>query len=185
MANSFFLKPDKQIIGTDQSVLDFWRWGFSNILTNNLRGIFAEFLVGSALGCLNTPRIEWDAFDLVYADLKIEVKSSSYIQAWHSGKYSTISFNIGAKKKYDYETNIYSAIPERHADIYVFCLLKEKNTEYIDPLDVKQWEFYVLWTKELNQIFPCQKTISLSSLKKIAQPITYEQLKAAVDHLSR
>ncbi len=28
----------------------FWAWAYSNILTNNLRGVFAEFLVGTALG---------------------------------------------------------------------------------------------------------------------------------------
>lgn len=99
MNNDFPLKPESKIIGTDQTVSDFWQWGFSNILTNNLRGIFAEFLVGTALGCLNRARVEWDSFDLVYNDLKIEVKSSAFIQAWHKEKYSNIIFNIGSRKE--------------------------------------------------------------------------------------
>lgn len=45
---------------------DFWAWGYSNILTNNLRGVFAEFLVGTALGAAGGARTEWDAFDLLY-----------------------------------------------------------------------------------------------------------------------
>jgi hypothetical protein len=45
--NYVLLNSDILILGTDQTMLDFWQWGFSNILTNNLRGIFAEFLVGA------------------------------------------------------------------------------------------------------------------------------------------
>ncbi|WHY55745.1 hypothetical protein [Peribacillus simplex] len=183
MNNDIPLKSETPILGTDHTILDFWQWGFSKILTNNLRGIFAEFLIGTALGCLNQLRVEWDAFDLVYKDMKIEVKSSAYIQAWHKEKYSNISFSIGAKKEYDYETNTYSPTIKRHADIYVFCLLKEKNLELIEPLNTTQWEFYVALTKDLDIHFPHQKTISLSSLKKIAQPSTYEELKQIIDGL--
>ncbi|MDM5312633.1 hypothetical protein [Peribacillus frigoritolerans] len=81
MNNDKPLKSETPILGTDQTILDFWQWGFSKILTNNLRGIFAEFLIGTALGCLNQLRVEWDAYDLVYKGMKIEVKSSAYIQA--------------------------------------------------------------------------------------------------------
>ncbi|WP_338788750.1 hypothetical protein [Metabacillus sp. FJAT-53654] len=177
------LNPETQIIGTDMIMQNFWQWGFLNILTNNLRGIFAEFLVGTALGSLSQSRVEWDAFDLIYNDIKIEVKSAAYIQSWHSGTFSNISFGIGQKKEYDYETNKYSPGAKRHAEIYVFCLLKEKDVDLIDPLDMKQWEFYVVLTKELDQHFPYQKTISLSSLKRITQLCTYENLKKTIDDL--
>ncbi|PLT31642.1 hypothetical protein [Peribacillus deserti] len=55
-----------KILGTEQTILDFWQWGFSDIQSNSLRGIFDEFLVGAAIGGLNQSRIEWDAFDLKY-----------------------------------------------------------------------------------------------------------------------
>ncbi|MGD6790352.1 hypothetical protein ACQCT3_10825 [Sutcliffiella horikoshii] len=48
---------------------------------------------------MNQHRVEWDLFDLVYEELKIEVKSSAFIQAWHKNRYSTISFTIGAKRR--------------------------------------------------------------------------------------
>ncbi|WJE46680.1 hypothetical protein QRD90_21110 [Peribacillus frigoritolerans] len=180
MNNDKPLKSETPILGTDQTMLDFWQWGFSKILTNNLRGIFAEFLIGTALGCLN---VEWDAYDLVYKGMKIEVKSSAYIQAWHKEKYSNISFSIGAKKEYDYTTNKYNPTVKRNADIYVFCLLKEKNLELIEPLNTAQWEFYLALTKDLDIHFPNQKTISLNSLKKIAQRSTYEELKKTIEGL--
>lgn len=183
MSKDWHLDPSAPITGTDQMILDFWQWGFSNILMNNLRGVFAEFLVGTALGCLQQSRVEWDTFDLVYNGMKIEVKSSAYIQAWHKDKYSNISFNIGAKREYDYTTNRYGEEVKRHADMYVFCLLEEKNLERIDPLQTTQWKFYVVLTKELDLHFPYQKTISLSSVARITNPCTYEELKATVDGL--
>ncbi|MDM5221320.1 hypothetical protein QUF86_11390 [Peribacillus sp. NJ11] len=98
MNNDIPLKSETPILGTDHTILDFWQWGFSKILTNNLRGIFAEFLIGTALGCLNQLRVEWDAFDLVYKGMKIEVKSSAYIQAWHKENIQTSVLVLGQKK---------------------------------------------------------------------------------------
>jgi hypothetical protein len=183
--NNIPLNPDIKIIGTDQTVLDFWKWGFSDILMNSLRGIFAEFLVGAALDSLNQARIEWDAFDLQYKDKKVEVKSAAYIQAWYNGKLSKISFNIGLKKEYDYKTNTYCPDAARNADIYVFCLLKEKNPESINPLDTSQWEFYVVLTDELNNHFPNQKTVTLSSLKRIATAVSYGDLRSVISNLEQ
>lgn len=56
------------------SLLDFWRWGFSDILSNATRGIFAEFIVATAAKIdLNEVRDEWGAFDLVTSEgIKIE-----------------------------------------------------------------------------------------------------------------
>ncbi|GAB3055164.1 hypothetical protein [Virgibacillus ainsalahensis] len=42
---------DESLIkGTDASVSDFWRWAYSDMLSNTNRGILAEFLVGHAFG---------------------------------------------------------------------------------------------------------------------------------------
>lgn len=43
----------------------FWKWAFSDFLSNTLRGVLAEFIVATALGCAHRPRTEWDAYDLV------------------------------------------------------------------------------------------------------------------------
>lgn len=42
----------------DLTVGDFWRWAYSDILSNRNRGIFAEFLVGAAL---KTPPVVYAA----------------------------------------------------------------------------------------------------------------------------
>ena len=69
----------------------------------------------------------------------------------------------------------------RQADVYVFCLLQHKDQETIDPLNLDQWEFYVLATETLDVKLGSQKTITLSSLRQL-NPITvqYEGLSAAI-----
>lgn len=178
------LSDETKISGTDKTLIDFWNWGFSDLLSNSLRGIFAEFLVGSALDCLNQSRIEWDAYDLIYRGIKIEVKSAAYVQSWHTDTFSKISFNIGAKREYSYTTRKYSTEIRRHADVYIFCLLKEKDIDTIGPLDINQWEFYIVLTKVLDQRYPSQKTISLSSLSKIAKPLKYVEIKQRIDEIT-
>ncbi len=40
---------------TETCVGDFWSWAYSDILSNRNRSIFAEFIVGSALGVVDSP----------------------------------------------------------------------------------------------------------------------------------
>ena len=57
-----------EILGTGGATVgDFWAWAYSDILTNTSRGIFAEFLVGKALGVVEGVRpTGWNDFDLSY-----------------------------------------------------------------------------------------------------------------------
>ena len=70
----------------EATVGDFWVWAYSDILSNRNRAVFAEFLVGTALGVVGSPRIEWDASDLTYHGNHIEVKASAYVQSWPQDK---------------------------------------------------------------------------------------------------
>jgi hypothetical protein len=58
------------------TVEDFWAWAYSDILNYTDRAVFAEYVVGMALGVTDAPRVEWDAVDLQYGGKTIEVKSS-------------------------------------------------------------------------------------------------------------
>ena len=80
---------------------DFWSWAYSDILSNRNRSIFAEFIVGSALGVVDSPRVEWDAVDLRYKGKKIEVKASAYLQSWPQKKLSHIVFDIAKKRAWE------------------------------------------------------------------------------------
>ena len=163
----------------NQTLLDFWRWSNSDLLSNATRGKLAEFIVASALGIgLNEPRDEWDAFDILTQEgIKIEVQSSAYIQSWEQSKKSSISFSIRPAVKWDSESKNREVLAKRHADFYVFCLLKHENQETINPLEMDQWEFYVVPTPDLNERFKDQKTVSLGPLKAIAKAVAYGQIK--------
>ena len=147
---------------------DYWTWSSSDLISNTQRGILAEFIVKQALGDESNVRIGWDAYDITTANgVKVEVKSASYIQSWFQKELSKISFDIAPKNAWDSATNTVSKIKVRSADLYVFAILNHKDQKTINPLNLDQWLFYVLKTSVLNEKCPEQKTIGLSSLKKL------------------
>lgn len=164
------LGSEKIIGNTGQynlELLDFWRWNQSDILSNSLRGHFAEFLVKCALNIPSPIRVEWDNYDLITKSGKaIEVKSAAYIQSWEQKRYSSIRFSIktsqGARDHPKYDMKY-----RRWGDYYVFSLLKHKDPETINPLNVDQWDFYVVSAETLNKHLPTQKSISLTKLQTI------------------
>lgn len=165
------------------SVNDFWTWAHSDLLNNAARGVLAEILVASALDVADGTRIEWDAKDILSkSGVKIEVKSAAYIQSWKQEKLSPISFDIAKKYAWDSETNTTSETRVRSSDIYVFCLLDEKDQNRIDPLDLSLWRFYVVKSRRLDIELGDQKSISLSRLKALgASPLTYDELAFQID----
>lgn len=80
----------------------------SDLKVNNVRGYLAEFLVARAVGA-NTPRAEWDAWDVTSPDgVKIEVKTSGYIQAWGQSKLSVPTFRVAPAYSWDSSTGTWS-----------------------------------------------------------------------------
>jgi len=175
-------------IGSDRlefRLYDFWQWSQSDILNNTLRGVLAEFIVCKALGVESNVRVDWDAFDVAYQNVKIEVKSSAYIQSWFKDKHSKISFDIAPKRVFCYETNCYSVEVKRQSDLYIFCLLDHKDKDSVNPLNLEQWKFYVLPTSVLNEKAEYQKSITLNSLLTLNPLVCkFAELKSIVDKLT-
>lgn len=147
---------------------DFWSWAYSNTVDNAQRGVFAEYLVASALGISDGLRVNWDKVDLKLPDgITVEVKSSGYLQNWEQKKESLIGFGIQPTYGWDSTTNTNSKVMARQADIYCFCVHKHKEKETANPLDISQWEFFLLPTKVLNEKLGNQKTAMLSTLISI------------------
>lgn len=165
------------------TLADFWRWGASDLLSNAMRGMLAEFIVGSALGCVDgVVRREWDAYDLEANGIKVEVKSTAQLQTWPQKDYSKLSFDISKTAGWDGGTSKWlPGPPRRQANVYVFCVLTADNKATVNPMDLSQWVFYVVATKALDKLRD-QKTITLTSLVarfKLA-PIGYAQIADAV-----
>lgn len=166
---------------------EVWEWAFSDFLTNSLRGVLAEYIVAKALNCPASSRVEWDAYDLKTEDgLRVEVKSSGYLQTWAQKRPSVIMFGIGKKLGWDASANTSASVPLRSADIYVFSIFTETRKELANPLDVSQWAFLLASSRFLDQHFKNQKTVTLSVLEKAGlKRHLFADLKEAFEEIRR
>jgi hypothetical protein len=157
-----------------KTLLDFWQWAYSDLVGNTERGILAEYLVALACNIENYVRISWDSFDLLVDNsIKVEVKSSAYLQSWKQTKFSKPIFGIAKTKAWDYINNTYENQSKRQADIYVFALLSHLDKVTLNPLDLQQWEFYVLSTRLIDIKMNNNKTISLERIIDIGATRCY------------
>ncbi|WP_419848056.1 hypothetical protein [Candidatus Poriferisocius sp.] len=109
----------------------FHSWAMGNLVENRNRGIFAEWLVGQALGIISEGdvRLEWDSYDLSYGTTRVEVKASGFCQTWYQVQPSKPIFNIAPRRWcWDAKTGemVEHVPPERCADVYVLCLHETK-----------------------------------------------------------
>lgn len=160
-------------------LMDFWQWSASDLVNNAWRGVLAEFLVGSALGCVaGKTRVEWDGCDFRFEGIRVEVKSTAYLQSWNQdGLTRDLSFDIKARYAWDAETNLSATEASRFADVYVFCLLAHQDKATVDPLNLEQWRFYVMPARRL----PATARLGLGTLERLSPEIpSYQDLAAAV-----
>ena len=176
-------------IGNKQfSVLDFWQYGFSNLNSNALRGVLAEFIVENALNDKDKiiVRNPWGDYDVETKNgKKIEVKCSSYIQDWDQEKLSRIVWSgLKAKELYWSEAiKSYADIKQKDykADIYILALLKHQDPKTLNILDLDQWVFYILTREQLKDISRNGSSISLARLQKFKlEPVYFTQMKEKI-----
>ena len=166
---------------------EFQRWAAGNLVDNRNRGIFAEWLVSQALDAIGETdvRKEWDAVDVRFGGLAIEVKASGLSQTWNQSASSTPRFDVAPQKTaWNADTDDWVAYdpPQRTADVYVFCLLAYKGDKrMLNPLDLSQWEFYVVKTSEIDRIFGERSSISINRIKELSQAYSVDRLSDAVE----
>jgi hypothetical protein len=142
--------------------------------------VFAEFLIAAALRTTNEPRLEWDLADLRYREALIEVKSSADNQVWEQTKPSTIRFDVARKLGWNAATNDFATARGRSAQIYIFCHYHgPANSREVVVLD--HWDFYVLPTITLDAELDDQKSMGLGRLRSMAEAISFDDVRAAVD----
>ncbi len=154
----------------------------SDLVSNTLRGAFGEYLVSLAVGAADGVQEEWADYDVRTSDgLRIEVKTSGYVQSWKQSNLSSPTFDIGRKQGWDAGTNTFTEHKRRWSDVYVFCLHHYQDKISIDPLDMTQWTFYVLATTVLEREIPEQKRIGLGSLKRLGTiSVQFEGISDAI-----
>lgn len=184
----------------DTTVMDFWAWSMSRLIADGPRGDLAEFIVNIALGVdLTEPKRGWGECDILYPfpgrdnPIRIEIKCSTLLQAWERPTPSKPVFSIAKTLNCDIEDygEGYRFIgrdgspPERRSDLYIFCLFSEQDRSKANPLNLDQWQFYVIPTVIIDRKLGDQRKISLQGLERIdAIQCKYEEIKAVVDRLS-
>lgn len=137
------LTGEERLLGVDATISDFWRFALPDVTTNNVRGWLAEYLVWRAIGAERPVRVEWDAFDVLWGDIRIEVKSSALVQRWAQSRDSKLAFTGLRGRVLDPSTNDYTSVATYNADVYVFAV-NLAGREQFDQLDISQWQFAVL-----------------------------------------
>lgn len=179
----------------DVGMVDFWRWAFSDLLEDTLKGLFAEWLVGHLLS-LPLPhggRPGYGNFDLRSPrGLSIEVKSTAYWQSWkirtHEG---TLQPEVEVEKWRPEEANIRFArlkagdasghkgargAPATYkSDAYIFCFQKERDRRRWDAFDLDQWEFYFLSRAELAATG--LSSLTLKRLRTLCAPMSASEFQ--------
>lgn len=195
MNNNFSVPPTIRKTGSEPfthnsnslnfNLLDYWQWSSSDLLTNTNRGKIAEFIIAKAFDITGGIKDEWLPYDLTTKEgIRIEVKSSAYLQNWAQPRLSIIKFDIAPKRSWDPKDNSYSPTAIRASDVYIFCLLKHTDPQTIDVLNLDQWDFYIMPTKILDKKKPQQKSITLSSLLKLNPIISdFESLPSSLQAL--
>jgi hypothetical protein len=169
----------------DATVRDFWAWSTSDLRDDTTRGILAEFIVGKALEVETEFRISFSNFDLRTPDgVRVEVKSSAYLQSWKQKKLSQIRFSGLSARSYDEDAVRFGTEPEIRADVFVFAIQTCKEPEAYDPLDIDQWEFYVAAADAIRDLG--YRSIGLPTLRQLGtESVRYSGLRQAVRAAAR
>ena len=170
---------DEVFAGLDATVSGFWRWAFSDLRENVVRGVLAEFLVARALGDRRPIRAAWDDCDIETPDgTTVEVKSAAYLQSWPQRKLSRITFSGLTGQRWHPESG-YSGEREVRADVFVFAAHTCRDPDSYDMLALDQWEFWVAPASVIAQAGV--RSVGLTFLcRRAVGPLTWPLLAGAV-----
>jgi len=185
------VSPNDQIKGLNGhfSVLDFWQWAFADLCDDDIKGWYAEWLVGNLLGLfMGGRRISWANSDLISpGKVRIEVKASSFWQSWklldEFGKDREVkSIDETARKRVRFAglnagdaVEIAGPITGNKSDLYVFAFQNQLDHAAWNALDLTQWEFYLLTKEQLAG----KTSISLTNLAALCPAMTADELRTA------
>lgn len=155
---------------------------FGKPLVNNvLRSIISEAIVDAALDENWTwCSADWAGFDFQHKDgTRLEVKQSAALQSWQNAgkKPSQSRFDIARRSGFWESGTTWIPRPGRNADIYVFAYHPVIDATVADHRDPHQWQFYVVNEERLA---PKAKTISLSAVRRLVDPVGADKLNDAV-----
>ncbi|MGI0010674.1 MAG: hypothetical protein ACREAE_04660 [Nitrosopumilaceae archaeon] len=184
MPDTIFHVDKKAVLlnGKSATVLDFWRWAFSMLEDNTLRGVVGQYIVAWAIGADNVIHDSWQAYDLRARNgKKIEVKTTAFVQVWqHGEKNRRPLFVIKPTRYYTHEKGMQKQ-RSYNADIYILCYYSWNDSSTMDVTNLGHWKFWVFSLKELLTVLNGKKSISVRKLQNLGyNPLNVFELKEAV-----
>src|SRR6266566_5148561 len=160
----------------DIHLKDFWRWAFSDLLEDYLKGWFAEWMVcvlaGLPMGRLH--RLEFLRYDHTLGRRRLEVKATSRWQSWKvldgDGRLRPTPKKPATPDSQVKFGNLRTKKGTYNADVYAFCFHNEADLERWDALDLNQWEIYLLSREELQRLGTL--SITLKKLRRLSDRMT-------------
>jgi hypothetical protein len=181
------LHPHQEIVGLGGLIVeDFWIWAYSDVLINVVRNAFAEFMVGFALGRLDTPKVGQESVVFHYRDTKVMIRTGAFVQRDEDQtKPSKVNFKVRDDKG---KKKLPKDAPPRSADCYVFCLFDydnfaDKTAARNALIDTNHWRFYVLPVAILDERATKKKTVGVTWMDENCPdgPVNYAGLKKRID----
>lgn len=175
--------PNDGVLGddglVDATILDFWKWAFGDLCDDDIKGIYAEWLVHKLLGVQTPRRISWANSDIITpGGTRIEIKSTAYWQSWkfldefgrfekspkHAPPADDSKIRFSGLMARDSTSTDWSKTPGFKSDLYVFAFQKERQVEKWNALDLSQWEFFLVSADDLRNLG--WKSVSLNTLRE-------------------
>jgi len=164
----------------ESSLVDFWQWAYSDLNQNVTRGMVGQYIVAWILGIDSTPDDAWGSYDLLsHTNKKIEVKTTSFLQAWVQKNKPKPKFRIRKTHFYSRESG-YSKEKDFQANIYVLCYFFEKDKQKADVMNLNQWKFWVLPKKKIEELFSTKELLSVDVLESDFTAVSIETLGSEI-----
>jgi hypothetical protein len=188
-ATTYFMNPAEvwltgdAVLSERPSLLDFWRWAFGDQSDDDIKGIFAEWMVSVLLGLpvQSGRRISWANSDIILPNqTRIEVKASALWQSWKilnedGTRKPDLKPAVPEPKKIRFgglqaRTAVSTSAPtdtvEFKSHLYVFCMHVQTDPNAWDAWNLAHWEFYVMTKAELLRR-NVGKSITLAALREV------------------
>jgi len=164
----------------ENSLINFWQWAYSDLNQNVTRGMVGQYIIAWTLGIDATPDDAWGSYDLLSpSNKKIEVKTTSYLQAWVQKNEPKPKFRIRKTYFYSRDTG-YSKEKDFQADIYVLCYFFEKDKQKADVMNLDQWKFWVLPKENIEKLFSAKETLSVDVLESDFSAVSVDKLGSEI-----
>lgn len=180
-------------VSKNATMLKFWRWAFLDLCDDDIKGIFAEWMVGTLFGLplASARRVSWADSDIVLPNGKrIEVKSSAVWQSWklvnQDGTRKPFPAPIvlnpnrvrfcGLQARTSADQWAADDLKQFKSDHYVFCMQSQTDPAIWDAWNLEQWEFYMMTRDELIEL-KVGGSISLAALRNVRPSMSSVQVQ--------